>query len=137
MRNLLAVIAGLVVGSVVNMAIITVGPMVIPPPTGVDMSDMDKFAENIKLLEPANFIAPWLAHALGTLVGAFAAAKVAASHKMKLALGIGILFLLGGIMMVSMVGGPVWFAALDLIGAYLPMGFLGGILGGAKRPQPA
>ena len=137
MRNLLAVIAGLVVGSVVNMAIITVGPMVIPPPTGVDMSDMDKFAENIKLLEPANFIAPWLAHALGTLVGAFAAAKVAASHKMKLALGIGVFFLLGGIMMVSMVGGPVWFAVLDLIGAYLPMGFLGGMLGGAKRPQPA
>ncbi len=137
LRNLLAVIAGLVVGSVVNMAIITVGPMVIPPPTGVDMSDMDKFAENIKLLEPANFIAPWLAHALGTLVGAFTAAKVAASHKMKLALGIGVFFLLGGIMMVSMVGGPVWFAALDLIGAYLPMGFLGGMLGGAKRPQPA
>lgn len=137
MRNLLAVFAGLVVGSVVNMAIITVGPMVIPPPTGVDMSDMDKFAENIKLLEPANFIAPWLAHALGTLVGAFATAKVAASHKMKLALGIGVFFLLGGIMMVSMVGGPVWFAVLDLIGAYLPMGFLGGMLGGAKRPQPA
>ena len=137
MKNLLAVIAGLVVGSVVNMAIISVGSIVIPPPTGVDMSDMDKFAENIKLLEPANFIAPWLAHALGTLVGAFAAAKVAASHKMKLALGIGVFFLLGGIMMVSMVGGPVWFAVLDLIGAYLPMGFLGGMLGGAKRPQPA
>ena len=137
MKNLLAVIAGLVVGSVVNMAIISVGSIVIPPPTGVDMSDMDKFAENIKLLEPANFIAPWLAHALGTLVGAFAAAKVAAGHKLKLALGIGVFFLLGGIMMVSMVGGPVWFAALDLIGAYLPMGFLGGMLGGAKRPQPA
>lgn len=136
-RNLLAVIAGLVVGSVVNMAIITVGPMVIPPPTGVDMSDMDKFAENIKLLGPAHFIAPWLAHALGTLVGAFAAAKVADAHKMKFALGIGVFFLLGGIIMVSMVGGPVWFAALDLIGAYLPMGFLGGMLGGAKRPQPA
>ena len=137
MKNLLAGIAGLVVGSVVNMAIISVGSIVIPPPTGVDMSDMDKFAENIKLLEPANFIAPWLAHALGTLVGAFTAAKVAAGHKMKLALGIGIFFLLGGIMMVSMVGGPVWFAVLDLIGAYLPMGFLGGMLGGAKRPQPA
>jgi len=137
LRNLLAVIAGLVVGGFVNMAIITVGSMVIPPPTGIDMTDMDKFAENLKLLGPAHFIAPWLAHALGTLVGAFTAAKVAAGHKMKLALGIGILFLLGGIMMVSMVGGPVWFAALDLIGAYLPMGFLGGMLGGAKRPQPA
>jgi hypothetical protein len=137
MRNILAVIAGFVVGSVVNMAIITVGPMVIPPPEGVNMSDMDKFAENLKLLEPANFIAPWLAHALGTLVGAFIAAKVAASHKMMFALGIGVCFLLGGIMMELMFGGPVWFAVLDLIGAYLPMGFLGGILGGAKRPQPA
>jgi hypothetical protein len=74
---------------------------------------------------------------LGTLVGAFIAAKVAASHKMMFALGIGVFFLLGGIMMVLMFGGPVWFAVLDLLGAYLPMGFLGGILGGAKRPQPA
>jgi hypothetical protein len=119
------------------MTIITVGPMIIPPPEGVDMSDMNKFAENLKLLEPANFIAPWLAHALGTLVGAFAAARVAASHSMKFALGIGVFFLLGGITMVSMFGGPVWFIVLDLIGAYLPMGFLGGMLGGVKEPQPA
>ena len=137
LRNILAVIAGFLIGSAVNMAIITVGPMVIPPPEGVDMSDMDSFAENLKLLEPANFIAPWLAHALGTLVGAFTAVKVAATHKMKLALGIGLFFLLGGIMMVSMFGGPVWFTVLDLIGAYLPMGYLGGMLGGAKKPEPA
>ena len=88
------------------MAIVTVGPMVIPPPDGVDMSDMDRFAENLTRLKPANFIAPWLAHALGTLVGAFVAAKLAASHKMKLALGTAVVFLLGGIMMVS----NVWWA---------------------------
>lgn len=137
LRNILAFIAGLVVGSIVNMAIITVGPMVIPPPEGVDMSDMDKLAENLERLELVNFIAPWLAHALGTLVGAFIAAKTAATHKMKLALGIGVFFLLGGITMISMIGGPIWFAVLDLIGAYLPMGFLGGKLGAARRPQPA
>jgi len=119
------------------MAIITVGPMVIPPPEGVDMSDRDKFAENLMLLKPANFIAPWLAHAVGTLVGAFIAARVAASHKMKFAFGIGVFFLLGGITMFLMFGGPVWFIVLDLIAAYLPMGYLGGMLGGAKRPQPA
>ena len=90
----------------------------------------------LSLLEPASFIAPWLAHALGTLAGACLAAKVAASHKMKFALGIGVFFLLGGIMMVSMFGGPVWFNVLDLIGAYLPMGYLGGMLGGAKTPPP-
>ena len=137
LRNTLAVVAGIVTGSVVNMAIITVGPMVIPPPDGVDMSDMDKFDENLKLLKPANFVAPWLAHALGTLVGAFVAAKIAASHKMKIALAIGVFFLLGGIAMVAMLGGPLWFSVVDLIGAYLPMGYLGGILAGAKKPQSA
>lgn len=101
------------------------------------MSDMEKFAENLKLLKPANFIAPWLAHALGTLVGAFIAARIAASNKMKFALSIGVFFLLGGTAMVLMVGGPIWFAALDLIGAYLPMGYLGGVLGGREGRQRA
>jgi hypothetical protein len=137
LRNIMAVVAGFLIGSVLNMAIITVGPMVIPPPDGVDMSDMDKFAENLKLLKPANFLAPWLAHALGTLAGAFVAARIAVRHKMKFALGISLFFLLGGIAMVAMFGGPLWFSVVDLVGAYLPMGYLGGNLAGATKPQPA
>ena len=136
LRNTLAVVTGFLVGSAVNMAIITVGMKAIPLPDGVDMTDMDKFAENVKLLKPANFVAPWLGHALGTLAGAFIAAKVAVSHKMVFALGVSSLFLLGGIMMVSMYGGPMWFNVLDLIAAYLPMGFLGGILGRTRKLQP-
>ncbi|XZE53014.1 hypothetical protein SH139x_004727 [Planctomycetaceae bacterium SH139] len=132
----MAVVAGVLIGSALNMAIITVGPMVIPPPDGVDMSDMDKFAENLKLLKPTNFLAPWLAHALGTLVGAFVAARIAACHKMRFALVISLFFLLGGIAMVAMLGGPLWFSVVDLIGAYLPMGYLGGHLAGATKPQP-
>ncbi|MCA9120280.1 MAG: hypothetical protein KDB11_08860 [Planctomycetales bacterium] len=116
------------------MTIVSVGPMVIPAPEGVEFSTVDKFAENLKLLKPINFIAPWLAHAMGTLIGAFVAAKIAASHKMKFAMGISTFFLLGGVMMVSMFGGPIWFAVLDLLGAYLPMGYLGAILGGATVP---
>ena len=42
-----------------------------------------------------------------------------------------------GIVMVSMFGGPIWFTVLDLLGAYLPMGYLGGMLAGAKKPQSA
>lgn len=135
-RNGLAVLAGILLGSVINMAINMIGPMVIPPPEGVDMSDPEKFSENLKLLQPVHFIAPWLAHGLGTLVGAFVAAKLAASHRMKLAVGIGVFFLAGGIMMVVMHGGPVWFAVADLVGAYLPMAYLGGKLAGRKEGQP-
>ena len=132
-RNTLALLLGLIVGSAVNMAIITVGMKVIPPPEGIDLTDMDQFAENIKLFQPANFVAPWLAHALSSLVGAFVAAKLAASHKMKFALGIGVFFLLGGIMMVWMYGGPLWFILLDLVAAYLPMAYLGSLLSEAPK----
>lgn len=136
LKNMLAVVAGSLLGSVVNMSIIMVGMEVMPVPEGVDMEDMDKFAENLKLLEPQNFIAPWVAHALGTFVGAWIAAWLAASRKMAFAFGIGGLFLLGGVTMVAMYGGPIWFAVLDIVGAYLPMAYLGGMLAIPKKADP-
>lgn len=134
LRNILAPILGILIGSFVNMAIITIGPIFISPPDGIDMSDMDRFAENLQLLEPIHFIPPWLAHALGTLVGAAIASAVAFSHKFKFATGVGLFFLCGGIMMVLMFGGPTWFICVDLIAAYLPMAYLGGLLGRASSP---
>lgn len=129
LRNLAALLAGIIVGSVVNMAIILGGPLVVPVPEGIDMSDMEKFSENLKLLKPINFLPPWLAHALGTLAGAVIAAKLAVSRPMLLALGTSLFFMLGGIWMVATFGGPTWFALADLLGAYLPAGILGGKLG--------
>ncbi|MDH3628717.1 MAG: hypothetical protein OEV00_15230 [Acidobacteriota bacterium] len=133
-RNILAVIAGFIVGSLVNMGLVNIGPSIVPLPEGADVSTMETLRESMKLFTPVNFIFPFLAHALGTLVGAFVAAKLAVSHKMKFAIGIGVFFLLGGITAISMIGGPPWFNVTDLVLAYIPMGYLGGILaGGAAR----
>ena len=131
-KNVLAVIVGFVVGSIVNMMLVNVGMLVIPPPDGSDVTTMEGIAEAMKSFTPANFVFPFLAHAIGTLVGAFLAAKIAASQAMKIAIGIGAFFLLGGLSMVFMVGGPLWFIACDLILAYVPMGYLGGVLAGAQ-----
>ena len=98
---------------------------------------MEGLRDSMKLFTPLNFLFPFLAHALGTLSGAFIAANVAASHQMKFAIGIGVFFLIGGATMVSMLGGPMWFNATDLLLAYIPMAFLGGFLAGGKRSQPA
>ena len=133
-RNILAVVAGIFVGSVVNMALVSIGPVIVPLPEGADVSTTEGLREAMKSFGPANFIFPFLAHALGTLVGAFVAAKVAASHPMKFAIGIGVFFLLGGITAVTMFGGPIWFILCDLLLAYIPMGYLGGILAGGTRP---
>ena len=131
-RNVLAVVCGLVLGSVVNMALVSTGPYVIPLPEGADVTDMEKLAESMHLMKPANFVFPFLAHALGTLAGAFATAKVAATRKRTLAMVIGGAFLLGGIAAASMIGGPAWFNAVDLLLAYIPMGWLGGRLGAGR-----
>ncbi|MES3022686.1 MAG: hypothetical protein V4857_13985 [Pseudomonadota bacterium] len=125
LRNILAVIAGFGMGSLVNMALIAIGPSIIAPPPGTDTSTMEGLKAAMLLFEPKHFIFPFLAHALGTFVGAAAAARVAASLKLHLALGIGVLFLAGGVAAVMMLPAPAWFDALDLIGAYLPMAWIG------------
>lgn len=134
-RNILAVLAGLVAGSVVNILLVNLGPVVFPLPEGADVSTMEKLRDSMALFKPANFLFPFLGHAVGTLAGAFVAAKLAASHPMKLALGIGLFFLVGGIAAIRMIGGPLWFQVTDLIGAYIPMGYLGGRLADAKRRE--
>ena len=91
-RNILAVIVGFVIGSVVNLGLVNIGMSVVPLPEGADVSTMEGLRESMRLFTPANFIFPFLAHALGTLTGAFAAAKLAASHHMKFAIGIGVSF---------------------------------------------
>lgn len=129
-KNILAVFAGVVVGSLVNILLVNVGPSVVPLPEGADISTMESLRDSMKLFTPVNFIFPFLAHALGTLVGAFVAARFAASHHMKFAMAIGVFFLMGGIAAVSMLGGPLWFNLVDLLLAYIPMSFIGATLAG-------
>ncbi len=123
-RNVLAVVAGIVIGSVVNMGLITVGSSLIPPPAGVDVSTAESLAKAMHLFEPRHFVMPFLAHALGTLAGALAAFLIAASYKTRFAYAIGVLYLCGGVAACFLIPAPVWFMALDLLVAYLPMAWL-------------
>lgn len=134
LRALIGLIAGFVVGSVVNMALIGVGAMVVPPPEGVDPNELDSIRANIASYSPLQMMAPFVAHAGGTFVGAMIAALVAGSSRIWPQMTIGVLFLLGGITMVVLIPEtPVWFIVLDLGVAYLPMAWLGGRLAGSRR----
>ena len=127
LRNILAVIAGLIVGSVVNMGIVTISEFIIPPPEGADVNSMEGLKASMHLFEPKHFIFPFLAHALGTLVGAYLAALIAINNKMKFALAIGAWFLIGGLVMVFMIpSSPMSFILIDLLLAYIPMAWIGG-----------
>lgn len=128
LRNILAVLIGVVVGGFVNMGIIMISGSIIPPPEGVDMTTTEGLIAAADLLEPIHYLMPFLAHALGAFVGALIAGLIAATHKMTFALSIGLVFLVGGIMMVLSVPSPTWFIIIDLVFAYIPMAYIAGKL---------
>jgi hypothetical protein len=105
-KNILAVLAGLIIGACVNMGVLMLFMELIPP-----------------IFELQNFIGPFLAHALGTFVGAFIVAVI--TKNLRLNLIIGFSFLIGGAMEVANLSAPLWFNVLDLVMAYIPMAFLG------------
>lgn len=136
LRNAAALLAGIVVGSAVNMGLIMLGTALVPPPAGVNVNDMESMRSSIHLFEPRHFVMPFLAHALGTLAGAFTAYAIAATHKRLVAFVIGVVFLAGGIAASFMIPAPVWFIALDLLVAYIPMAWLATRIG-ARVTRPA
>jgi hypothetical protein len=132
MRNVLAVVVGFIFGSVVNLGFINLGMSVIPAPPGADTSTMEGLKLAMALFEPKHFLFPFLAHAFGTLAGAAAAARLGVSHHLKLAMGVGVLFLCGGLNMIVQIPSPMWFNAVDLIFAYLPMAWIGAKLAATR-----
>ena len=106
LKNVLAVIAGIIIGSIINMGLIILGASIIPVPEGVDAMDPESLKNS---------------------------ARIAASKNMMFALGIGAFFLIGGVVNVINLPAPTWFEALDLIVAYLPAAWLGGKLGMRKQ----
>ena len=132
-RIILAIISGILLGSVVNMGIINLSGSIIPPPNGADLTTVEGITSAMHLMEPKHFLMPFLAHAFGTITGAFVAALITKKNEMSIAMFIGVVFLLGGIASVMMLPSPLWFTLTDLIVAYLPMAYIGARLAALKK----
>jgi hypothetical protein len=130
-----AVVAGLIVGSVVNMALINLGARLMPMPGGVDTTTVEGLRASLPLFTPGQFVFPFLAHALGTLVGAVVATLLTPGRGAGPAWAVGVVFLAGGVASVFMLPAPVWFSAVDLLFAYLPSAWLGHRLAVAMAPR--
>lgn len=124
-RYFLAIFAGALMGSVANMLIISFSTTIIPLPEGADNSSVQSLEDTIHLFQFKHFIMPFLAHALGSLIGGAIAAWIAPRNKLLVALTIGSFFLIGGAMMIFQLPSPIWFNIIDLTLAYLPMSWIG------------
>ncbi|MFN5876462.1 MAG: hypothetical protein ACK45E_09310 [Ignavibacteria bacterium] len=125
LRYALALIVGLFAGSGVNMGLITLGNSIIPLPAGADTSTTEGLRQAITMFGPEHYVFPWLGHAVGTFIGVLIAVLIQRSNVMIIPIIITSAYLIGGITMVMQIPSPLWFDVIDLVGAYLPMGYLG------------
>ena len=128
-NSIIGVLLGLLIGSMINGALIQVGGKVIPLPEGFDGNTMNELSVAIQHFQFQHFIFPFLAHAIGTLIGSVVGAWISTtSYAYYSALLIGILFLSGGVYMVFHLPSPLWFDIIDLGFAYIPMAILGYVI---------
>jgi hypothetical protein len=136
LRLIIAIVLGFAAGSAVNMGLILVSGSVIPPPVGADVTTTEGLKASMHLMEPRHFLFPFLAQALGTLVGAFIATLLTPDRSRSPAYAVGALFFLGGCAAAYMLPAPAWFKIIDLALAYGPPTLLGHLLAARGRRSP-
>ncbi|MFZ9689257.1 MAG: hypothetical protein ACO3DS_05410 [Phycisphaerales bacterium] len=126
--SIIGVVTGALVGAFANGVTLNAGTALIPPPAGVNHQNIESINASIAQYSAAQLMVPFAAHAVGALLGGAIAWAIARGRTagMVSAIVVGALFLAGGVtMVVTLPNTPAWFAAMDLIGAYLPMAWLG------------
>lgn len=108
LRNIGAVVAGMVVGMALNMALIMLNLVFFPMPEGVSMQDQEGFSAWAATLPDSAFILPMVAHLAQAFFGGWLAARLCASNPKVLAMIVGFLSLGGGIANALSMEIPTW-----------------------------
>jgi hypothetical protein len=108
LRNVGAVLAGLVVGMVVNMVVVQVNTAVLfPAPAGTDLNDPAQLSAFLATLPVGAWLVVVLAHLLQAFVGGLVAARLGTAP-IAVALVVGALSALGGLAALVMIAAPAW-----------------------------
>ena len=118
LKNALAIIVATVAMMAANMAVLMACSIVVP-----DLAQVNLHA--LAGLELLYFLPPFLAHSLGTLVGAVIATKMATSEKCGAAITVGAIHLAGGVAATFMIDAPTWYDLIDVSLAYIPVAWIG------------
>lgn len=109
LRNVAAVLLGLFFGSLVNMALIVLNMGVLfPAPPDLDMNDPAQMGAYLSGLPAAAFLVVIAAHLGQAFVGGWVAARFGSSRPMLLALLVGALTMLGGVVNLVSLPAPAW-----------------------------
>ena len=120
-KNILAVILGLIIGNITIMGLHYLGIYFYPLPEGVDMSDMTAIAEYVKIAPLGSLLIVMLAHIGGTFIAGLSTTLL--SKEIIIAYVVGGFFTIMGIWNLYLLPHPMWFNIEVVL--YLPAAIFG------------
>lgn len=107
-RNISAVVIGLLAGMAVNLALFTLALQFWPMPEGVTFEDAEGFAAYIKSLPVIAMLVVMLAHLGQAFVGGWIAAIISRNSSLMVAMIVGTLSMMAGIYNMLVLPLPTW-----------------------------
>ena len=104
----IAVIVGLAIGMAANMGFLVLNLQMFPLPDGVAWTDEEEIKAWLATLPQTAFILVFVAHLSQALFGGLVAALIAKRNMMCVALTIGVLTMIGGIINMMSIPTPAW-----------------------------
>ncbi|MBD3905360.1 hypothetical protein NAL32_12605 [Chryseobacterium sp. Ch-15] len=115
LKNILAVFAGIIVGSICIWGVETLNHLLHPFPKGIKPDDMEGFKNYIETLPFLGKFMVIVGYALGAVVSGFIATKISKDGKPTAALICRIIFLVFTIYNMTVLPIPIWFWVLGIL----------------------
>ncbi|HEX4935485.1 MAG TPA: hypothetical protein VFV33_20030 [Gemmatimonadaceae bacterium] len=128
-RSVIAVAAGLFVGGIATFGVEALGHVAVPPPQGLDVTNLEAVKAAMPTLPVAHFVPILIAYVVGPTLGAALAARMAPSRARVHAGVVGAFFLAGAVRNFMSIPHPVWFVVASVL-AFLAAPLLGSRLVG-------
>ena len=107
-RNIIAAFLGILAGMAVNMSLVMVALVSYPMPEGVDFTDTEAMPEYFATLPATGFLVVLAAHLGQSFFGGLVAALLSKDRPRTMALIIGVLSLIGGVVNLTELPHPTW-----------------------------
>ena len=112
-RSILAVITGMLVAFVLIGLVQAIGMRIYPPPPGMDPTNIESIKAAMAQIPLAALLFVLLSYAAGSVAGGWVAARFAPARKMRHAMMVAALLFGAGLMNLTTVPHPTWFAVVS------------------------
>jgi len=133
-RSVLGVVLGLFAAGLVIMTVQGIGHQAFPLPEGIDPKDPESLKAGMDRIPLGAMLFVLLAYLVGTIAGAWLAARIAGRAAILHGLIVGLFLLAGSIANLMKIPHPVWFALVNLL-IYLPAAWLGARVAAGRQRQ--